>query len=136
MENKDKVANTIVILLTAMSVAIPLFSIVRTSYKEISAQQYIIFIGMILFIVIGFILYSFHSKWSQMKSSIESNTRKIISIKKDINFKELYNNMEKRLSILEALRNSKRGQLDPRLPFIIILSLLLYLFLKSSGFFG
>jgi len=59
-------------------------------------------------------------------------------MEKDLKLNELLNNMDKRLSILEAVflikKNKKGMEFDPRILMIIILLILLYLFLKSAGY--
>ena len=73
-----------------------------------------------------------------MTKDIKDTKRELEDVKKDLNFKEMYNKMEVRLSVLEKLLEKllkgKKGQIDPRIIIWIILLILLFLFLKSIGF--
>ena len=41
--------------------------------------------------------------------------------------------MDKRLSVIEHILKNKRGSIDPRILFWILIAILLYLLLKSVG---
>ena len=76
-----------------------------------------------------------------MCDNIKSNSDDLKDIKKDLNFKELFNKMDKRLSTIEGLfekinfKINKKGQMsiDPRIVLWIIMLILFYMFLKSLG---
>ena len=67
-------------------------------------------------------------------------SKEIEEMQKALKVKELFNNMEIRLNVVEKLLDklyNKRGQLniDPRIILWILLIILLLLFLKSIGLF-
>ena len=68
-----------------------------------------------------------------MNENIYKNHKEINEIKTSLNYNKLYNDMDKRLSVIELLLKKKRGALDHRILFWILLAILLYLFLKSVG---
>ena len=78
-----------------------------------------------------------------MNENIKNNASEISNIKKSLNFQKLFVGMEKRVIVLEKLidkilygKNRKGQTIDPRIIFWILLIILLFLFLKSIGFFG
>jgi hypothetical protein len=135
-QSKEKTVNAVMLLLTSFSVLLPLYFFIKTSSEKISTETYVTFIGILIFLIICIIIYYFYSKWEEATKRSDNNSKAIGDIKKDIKTQSLYNNMEKRLSILEALLKSKKGHVDPRILFAIILSILLFLFLKSINLFG
>lgn len=73
-------------------------------------------------------------------NKINSNEKEIIEINKKLDSEMKFNNIDKRLSILEKLeelntKKKKKGQLslDPRIVILIILAVLMYLYLKALG---
>jgi len=74
-----------------------------------------------------------YSGYKNLIGNINQNNKEITDIKKSLKFKDLYNNMDVRMKVLEKLseNRNKKAQIDPRIIGIIILLILLYLFLKS-----
>jgi len=135
-QTKNQIANTIIIFLTIISLSLPSYFFIITSSEKISTQTYVIFIGILIVFIIGIIIYYFYSKWEETTIRTINNSKTIDDIKKDINTQNLFNNMEKRLSIMEALSKSKKAMIDPRILYALVLAILLFLFLKSINFFG
>lgn len=85
----------------------------------------------------------YYGRWKKMHENISNNGRRIKEIRESLSFKDLFNDIEVRLRVLETWvlgeikKNKKRGQLniDPRTILWILLLILLYLFLKSMGIF-
>ena len=135
-EAKNKIANTITIFVTMLSIVLPSFFFIVTSSEKITTQTYVIFIGILMTSIAGIIIYYFYSKWEETTKRTIDNSKTIKDIKRDINTQNLFNDMEKRLSVMEALSKSKKAMIDPRILFAIVLAILLFLFLKSINFFG
>ena len=140
MAKKETAFEIINLIFLIMSVVIPLIFFILTSPAEIKTQTYIIF-GIIALVLIagGFVTYVV-SKWTSMMRDVKTAKTDIEEIKKDLIFKDLWNKMDIRLNVLENLffnkKNKKAQTIDPRIIIWIILLILLYLFLKSIGFFG
>lgn len=134
---REKVMEVINLIAIFLSIIIPVIFFFITSSEEIKSQTYIIF-GIIIFVSMGIggITYIV-TKWKIMGKDIGDTKKEIDEIKKDLNFKELWNSMDVRMRVLESLiKKNKKGQsIDPRILMWILLAILLYLFLKSIGFF-
>ena len=140
-EKKKKDWLTIISNITLLvATVIPLYFLFVISPKQITTQVLVIFgiiIGTIFFTI--FLIWV-RDKYKKMINDIENNKKELEEIKKDLNFKELFNKMDIRLSVIEELmknqKRGKRGQVDPRWIAIIILIILLILFLRQVGFLG
>lgn len=134
MEIKDIIS--IAISFIAIVVTIALFYFQEP--ENIPPVAIILSVTIISFSLVGFIIIYILSRWNDLSRRVENNKKEILEIKKSLKLHELYNDMEKRLSILEKLLESKnkKGQrgIDPRILYWIILLILLYLLLRSIGF--
>ncbi len=118
-----------------------LYFMLKTAPKETATQTLIIFGTIMLFFVVIIIYGYISSRYKRMCDNIKSNSDDLKDIKKDLNFKELFNKMDKRLSTIEGLfekinfKINKKGQMsiDPRIVLWIIMLILFYMFLKSLG---
>ncbi len=127
----------ILIILQIIAILIPTYFFFITSPEEIKNQTIIIFIGTAIILFIGTAIFYFYSRWKMLINNVKENKNEIDIIKKDINTEKLNNDMNVRLKVIEHLLKNKRGQIiDPRIIFVIIILILLYLFLKSIGIFG
>ncbi|MEK6889450.1 MAG: hypothetical protein AABW80_05080 [Nanoarchaeota archaeon] len=138
MEQRRDWLDIITLLIVIITAVIPLVTISQTSPDKIATNTYIIFGIIVLVLLIGSFIIYIISKWNKMNKDIEGTKKEVEEIKRDLNFKVLWNMMDVRIKVLEKLfdRKNKKGQMiDPRIIFWIILLILLYLFLKSSGFF-
>ena len=113
---------------------IPIYFLFKTSPKEITAPAITTFgiiIGLFLSIIIFTLIYN---KYKGMNEEININKENINEIKKHLNFKELFSNMDVRLKVLEKLLN-KKGYLDidPRWIMLALMAVLLILFLRQMG---
>jgi len=137
MEKKRDWLDGITLLIMFITGVIPTIILIQTSSSEIKIQTYVIFGILALFLLIGGFVAYIMSKWNNMGKNIEQNKTDLEDIKKDLNFKDLWNKMDIRLKVLENICNTKNkiGAIDPRIIFWILLLFLLYLFLKSVGFF-
>jgi len=139
MEEKEKRLELINTFALILSIIIPTISLLITSPEEIKTQTYIIFGIIVLVLVIGGFTTYIISRWKKMNKDIHYNKIEMEDIKKDLNFKELWNSIDVRLKVLENMmlyKKNKRGQaIDPRIIMWILLAILIYLFLKSMGFF-
>jgi len=139
MERNRDWYDIIGIIIAVTSVIIPIVFFLQTSSEEIKSQTYIIF-GVILIVLILITSFTYIiSKWNKMSKDVLYTRRELENIKKDLNFNNLSNDIKVRLTVLERLldmKKNKRGQIDPRIIWWIILLILIFLFLKSIGVFG
>lgn len=139
MEKKGVDLFAIINLLVAIfAVLIPAIFFYLTSSEEIKTQTYVIFGVMAVVLLLGVFMIYIISKWKQMVKDIKLTKSELGDIKKELNFKDMWNKMEIRLNVLEALyKKDKRGQvLNPYVIWWILILILLYLFLKSIGIFN
>lgn len=123
---------------------VPVFVLYKTTPTKITAQALIIF-GIIIGVFLVAIIFSFvYSKYKKMCKDIEGNKKDLQDIKKELNFKSMFNKMDKKVEVMERVMDkivigkiskikSRKGMIDPRVMIWIILLILLYLFLKSMG---
>ena len=130
--------NIIGLFVAIVSIVIPVIFFIISASNDIKSQSIIIF-GIIACTVIiisfGYLIYK---RYRRLFDDLKDNKRDIHEIKKSLNYKESFNNMDVRVRVIEKLldKMNKRGQfIDPRIIYIIILLILLYLFLKSIGVF-
>ena len=139
MNNQLEIKDVISLILSLFTLAIPIMFFFISSPEEITIQTTIIFGVIILFILIGSFLYYIYVKWQNMNYNIHKNKAEIEKIRESLNIKELYNNMNTRIKLLEfsnKIKNRKAQIIDPRIIFWILLIILLLLFLNSIGFFN
>jgi quinol-cytochrome oxidoreductase complex cytochrome b subunit len=103
---------------------------------KISPTTIIISVATLLISFIGVIIITIRSNWNNLSSRVDKNKKEISEINKSIKLQNLYNTMEKRVSILERLMDNKKAQfsIDPQYIYWIILLILLFLLLRSAGF--
>ena len=130
---KNRALNVFTIIISILSLTIPTVIFILTASDNIRAQSINIF-GIIAIITIGFyVIYLMYKGYGNLRNDVQNNKKEITDIKKSLNYKELFDNMNVRVKVLEELikRYNKKGQIDPRIIYIIIMLILLYLFLKS-----
>jgi len=124
MEKKETTFEIINLLVLITSIIIPSLFFLLTSPSEIKTQTYVIF-GIIALVMVvgGFVTYII-SKWKGLVKGVKTIKIDIEEIKKDLIFKDLWNKMDVRLSILEHLffekKNKKAQTIDPRIIVWII----------------
>lgn len=128
-ERKDTLS--IIIAVIGIIVSVILFSF--GSPKKINLTAIIILISIVIATLIISIYIYINSEWKNMNKNIISNRREINEIKKSLKYEQDYYNMKERVSILESILKSKKAQIDPRIIFWILFSVLIYLFLKSMN---
>lgn len=84
------------------------------------------------------LLYVAHLGLRKIKgyfTQIENNTQELTELKEDLNEERRMTAFDKRLSVLEALLQSKAGKfsIDPIWFFMAVLLVLFYLYLRSLG---
>jgi len=116
------------------------FAIVQTEnckkQRDISYAILCIFGIIVIVIIIISVSHFVYQKYKKIIKDLRDDKKEIIEIKKSLNYKDLFNSMDVRLKVLEKLieKRNRRAQIDPRIIWIIVLLILLYLFLKSMGF--
>lgn len=91
--------------------------------------------------ILGYVGILYFINWvtNRVKLYIEQinkNKEEIQDIKEKMSTEKHFNEIEKRLSLLEALLKNKKGQwfrIDPKWIFLVILLILFYLYLRSLG---
>lgn len=128
------------IILSIIALIITIFFFFVSSPDKITPQTYIIFGTIIILIFVGGFITYVTSKWKRMINIVENNRREVEDIKKAFDFNRLYQDTDTRLRVVESMikmlfeKKGKRGQIDPRIIFWILLIILLVLFLRSIGF--
>ncbi len=112
------------------------FMFTNSDNKELNTSTLIIFGIIIGIIIIVFIFMFIKERYKNIEEEIKTNKKAIENIESDLNYKELFNKMEIRITVLEELLKMKKkgnSSIDPRIIMIIILVVLFLLFLKSLG---
>ena len=136
MNNKDKTINVIGLIVAIASLTIPVASFLITAPEDIKIQSLILFGIMAVATIIFSVVYIIYSGYRRILRDMEDNRKEVHEIKKSLNLHDLFNAMDVRLKVVEKLldKKNKRAQIiDPRIIWIIIMLILLYLFLKSVG---
>jgi len=135
----DKIKDIISIVIGLLSLFIPFYFFFITSREDIQGITIIIFVAISIVLVVFIGSYSVVWKWRLMGGDVQKNKKEIFELRKDLNLKNLFNEMDVRVKVLEELflKKNKRGNVpvDPRFIFWILMAILLYLFLKSVGVF-
>lgn len=137
MDNEKDWLGIINLFVAIIAMVVPTVFLFLNSPENVKNQTYIIFGAIMVVLIIGASMTYIISRWKQMGKDIKATKTELEDVKKEFLFKEMFNKMDVRLSVLENLLGgkNKRGQMiDPRIVFWIILLILLYLFLKSIGF--
>lgn len=140
MDSDIEIKDLVSIILSILALIVTIFFFFVNSPDNITPQTYIIFGILILLILVGGFVTYLTSKWKRMSNLVDNNKRDIEDIKKAFDFNKLYNDMNVRLNVVETMirelfnKKGKRGQIDPRIIFWILLIILLILFLRSIGF--
>jgi arsenate reductase-like glutaredoxin family protein len=135
MKLKDLVS--IAISIVAILITISLFYL--EDPENISSVTIAIFVTIISISMISAIVAYILSGWEKISKKVKDNKLTLERIDKSLKLKELYTDMEKRMSILEKIFEfkNKKAQtgIDPRIIFWVILAILLLLLAKSLGYF-
>ena len=138
MEKKKLDVVKILFLIIAMFTILLQISPPRT--PEDKATSVIFFFGLLFYIVILYGISYFMDKVRSYTDQINQNKKEILEIKEKMSLEKKFNDMDKRISILEVLKKgkkNKKGQLqiilNPRILAIIVLLVLFYLYLRSMG---
>ena len=133
MKIKDIIGIGISII--AIVVTITLFYI--NDPENISPTAVILSVTIISISFIGLIIIHIYSRWGRLSQRIGDNKKDIIEINRSLKLHELYNIMDKRLSILEKLIDNKKAQvgISPHIIYWIILLILLFLLFRSMNIF-
>lgn len=121
--DRNRTLNVIGLFVAIVAIVVPAVFFIISAPEKIKVQSIIIFgIISIIVIIISF-SYLIYRGYRRMFNDLKDNKRDI-------------NEMDVRLKVIEKLfkRKNKKGQfIDPRIIWIIVLLILLYLFLKSIG---
>ena len=91
--------------------------------------------------ILGYIGILYFVMWATDRvklyiNQINKNKQDIQELKEKMSIGRHFNEIEKRLAILEALQKNRKGRgfaIDPKWIFLIILLILFYLYLRSLG---
>ena len=132
----------ITITIGVISLIIPSYFFFITSREELRNQAIIVFIGILIFLIIGMTVIYAYTRWSNLTQTVNSNRNKINQIEEDLKDTKSSFKLDKRMAITEELIDkfikNKKAELniDPQVVIWIGLILLLLLFLKTAGVFG
>jgi len=129
MEKQTKLINLIMFLIGAYTIYLQIFPPQNTKNQT---SALILFLGILGYIGIVYVITNIIGKIKSYLDRIEKNEKDIQEINKKIDAEKRYNEIDKRVSIMERLMN-KKGQINAQWIFIIILLILLYLYLRSLG---
>ncbi len=115
-----------------ISTIFAVFTVIITLYfqseKETSLES-ILFFGIIIVVILFYFIYIYTK---DKLNEIDKNTEKIVKLEDKVNYMKQIYELDKRVSLLEK-QKKRKAHIDPRVVFIIILAILLYLYLKSLG---
>lgn len=137
MDKQLGVKDLITIAISLIALLVPFYFFIVTSPEEIRIQTYIIFIGTLIVLIISVFIIYIYSRWMNLIRNVNNSKTQIQDIKRNLNLKDLFSSIDKRLIMLEmvARKKGKKAQIDPRVIVWIVLLILLILFLKSIGIF-
>ncbi len=127
MEIKDAIS----LVLSAAALLIPLIIFIVSSPEAITSSLIIVFSSIGIFLLVFSFLVYFISRFNEINADLRKNNQDIEGIKKSLKYKDLFKDMDVRLRVLETL--NKKGEIDPRIIYWILILILLYLFLKIAG---
>lgn len=137
METKKSRLDFITLISLLVALAAIFFQIFPPKTSVDQLRSVIYFLAILGYIGI---LYSVRWATDKIKSYVEQinkNTKNIQELNEKMSTEKHFNEVEKRLSILEILlKKNKKGRgfsLDPKWIFLIILLILFYLYLRSLG---
>jgi hypothetical protein len=137
-ENKEKGFEIANLFIGIIAILLSIVFFVFTNKQAITIQTLVIFGIIALVLIFLSFITDIISRWNKINKNVDENKRDITDIKKSLYFKDLFNGMDVRLKVIEKMfdKNNKKAQaIDPRIIGWILLLLLLYLLLKSVGFF-
>lgn len=138
MNYNNRTLNVIGLFVAIVAIVVPTIFFIISASDEIKIQSIIIFGIISIIVIILSFSYLIYRGYRRMFNDFKENKRDINEIKKSLNYHNLFNEMDVRLRVIEKLfeMKNKKGQfIDPRIIWIIVLLILLYLFLKSIGVF-
>ena len=125
MKDKEKTRDVTSLIVAIIAMIVTLASFL--TQENLSPQTYILFSAIVVVVFLGLGVVSIVNKWNEMNQKIEENSKTMEELQKSLKDKELYNNMDKRVSIVEKLadkilfgKNRKGQAIDPRILFWIL----------------
>jgi len=133
MEGKNlDIVSVIMVLVALFTIILQIFP-PKTIKDQVNSIIYFI-------AIIGYISLLYGTVWISKKvrsyiDEINNNKQEIQDIKDKMNTEKKFNEIDKRLSILEFFNKNRKGQIpiNPKWFFLIILLVLFYLYLRSLG---
>lgn len=125
-------------LLLLVSTIIPAYFLFKTSPEEITGQAIIVF-GVILVTLLTMVFFGYgYSKYKHIINSLDDDKVQIKEIKRYLNFKKTFSDMDVRLRLIEEMIKNKKGEIEinPMIVGWIFIFILLLLFLRQVGFFS
>lgn len=124
---------TIVTLLVGLATIIFQIFPPKTSIDQVRSVIY--FLAILGYIGILYFVMWVTDRIKSYVDQINKNKQDIQDIKDKMSIEKHFNDIEKRLSVIEALYKNRKGRfaIDPKWIFLIILLILFYLYLRSLG---
>lgn len=135
MEKKSRL-DFITIITLLVGLATIFFQIFPPKTAVDQARSAIYFLAILGYIGILYFVVWATDKTKYYLEQINKNKKDIQELREKMDIEKHFNEIEKRLAIIEALRRNKKGRgfsIDPKWIFLIILLILFYLYLRSLG---
>ena len=98
MKHQLDIKDIITIAISSIFIFVQFYFLIITSPEEIKIQTYLIFIGTLIILIISIFIIYIYSRWVNLIKGMKNNSKQIINIKRNINLKDLFNNIDKRLT--------------------------------------
>ena len=123
-------------ILTLLTFVVALFAIYLQIFPPQDtvdrANSLIYFLAIVFYTGIFYVIYYYSKRIKGYIRQIQDNTDSINKIKDDLKVEKIFHTLEKRISLLEALKN-KKAEIDPLWVLFALLLVLFYLYLRSLG---
>lgn len=136
METKRPKIDFITIITLLVGLATIIFQIFPPKTPVDQVRSAIYFLAILGYIGILYFVMWVTDKLKYYFDQINKNKQDIQELKEKMDTEKHFNEIEKKLYVLEALFKKKKGRgfvIDPKWIFLIILLILFYLYLKSIG---
>ncbi len=130
------------IVLFIVAIFTVVLQIFPTKTKESQITSMILFVAILIYVAFLYAIIWGTNKVKFYINMINSNTKEVLEIKRKMESEKKFNEIDKRVAILEhfynrsySLTKNKKGKIDidPSWILIIILLILFYFYLRSRG---
>ena len=136
VEKSDKLQKLGIIAVIIIGIITTYFQINPPQTQEQRTASNTIFFVVLFYIALYFVSDWVTDKVKSYLDKINTNQKDITDLKEKFNLEKRFNEIEKKIEVLNEKMKNKKGSIDPRIVIMIILLLLFYLYLRSIGLFG